>query len=76
MNGIVKRTDFGNITVDLGRAEGVIRRDESIPRDCCGLETERDIYDVREEPAARKFFCLKAPPVHGQALRSGSAGNL
>ena len=32
VNGIVKRTDFGNITVDLGRAEGVIRRDESIPR--------------------------------------------
>ena len=33
VNGIVKRVEFGNVTVDLGRAEAVLRRDEIIPRE-------------------------------------------
>ena len=32
VNGIVKRTEFGNIILDLGKAEGVIRKDQTIPR--------------------------------------------
>ncbi len=35
VSGVVKRVDYGNITVDLQRAEGVIRRDETIPRESC-----------------------------------------
>ena len=31
VNGLVKRVEFGNVTVDLGRAEGVLRRDEFLP---------------------------------------------
>ena len=34
VNGIVKRTEFGNIILDLGKAEGIIKRDHGIPRDC------------------------------------------
>ena len=33
VNGLVKREDFGNITVDLGRGEAVIRREELLPRE-------------------------------------------
>src|SRR5471032_3080114 len=33
VNGLVKRVEFGNITVDLGRAEAVLRRDELLPRE-------------------------------------------
>ena len=32
VNGIVKRSEFGNIILDLGKAEGVIRKDQTIPR--------------------------------------------
>ena len=33
ITGVVKRVEFGHVVVDLGRAEGVIRRDEQIPRE-------------------------------------------
>ncbi|HEX6094624.1 MAG TPA: NusA N-terminal domain-containing protein, partial [Dongiaceae bacterium] len=33
VNGLVKRVEFGNVTVDLGRAEGLLRRDECLPRE-------------------------------------------
>ncbi|MEY4890997.1 MAG: transcription elongation factor NusA, partial [Pseudomonadota bacterium] len=31
ITGVVKRVEFGHVVVDLGRAEGVIRRDQQIP---------------------------------------------
>ena len=33
LSGIIKRLEYGNVIVDLGRAEGVIKKDELIPRD-------------------------------------------
>ena len=33
VNGIVKRMEFGNIILDLGKAEGVVRKDQTIPRE-------------------------------------------
>jgi transcription termination/antitermination protein NusA len=39
VNGIVKRVEFGNVTVDLGRAEAVLRRDETIPRETFKVST-------------------------------------
>ena len=33
INGVVKRTEYGNLMVDLGRAEALLRRDECIPRE-------------------------------------------
>ena len=41
INGLVKRAEYGNVIVDLGRGEGIIRRDESLPR-----ETFRDRKSV------------------------------
>ena len=64
VNGIVKRTEFGNITVDLGRAEGVIRRDESIPRESLrpGDRVRSYIYDVREEVRGPQIFLSRSHP--------------
>lgn len=33
ISGIVKRVEFGNVIVDLGRAEGILRRDDIIQRE-------------------------------------------
>ena len=33
LSGIIKRMEYGNVIVDLGRAEGVIKKDELIPRE-------------------------------------------
>ena len=30
VNGVVKRVEYGNVIVDLGRAEAVVRRDETL----------------------------------------------
>ena len=53
INGVVKRVEFGHVIVDLGRAEGVLRRDEQIPRESFrnGDRVRAYIYDVREEAA-------------------------
>lgn len=39
INGLVKRVEFGNVTVDLGRGEAVLRREESIPARCSAPAT-------------------------------------
>ena len=51
INGVVKRTEYGNLMVDLGRAEALLRRDETIPRENLrnGDRVRAFIYDVREE---------------------------
>src|SRR5579883_262451 len=33
VNGIVKRVEYGNVVVDLGRGEAIVRRDELLPRE-------------------------------------------
>ncbi|MEM9199343.1 MAG: NusA N-terminal domain-containing protein, partial [Pseudomonadota bacterium] len=33
INGVVKRVEYGNVIVDIGRGEAVIRRDQMIPRE-------------------------------------------
>jgi N utilization substance protein A len=64
VNGIVKRVEFGNVTVDLGRAEAVIRRDEMIPRESFkpGDRVRAYIYDVREEPRGPQIFLSRTRP--------------
>src|SRR5574341_300243 len=51
VNGLVKRVEFGNVTVDLARAEALLRRDELLPRETFrnGDRVRALIYDVREE---------------------------
>ena len=58
VNGLVKRVEFGNVIVDLGRAEGLLRRDELIPREHFknGDRVRAFILDVREEPRGPQIF--------------------
>ncbi len=64
VNGIVKRNEFGNVTVDLGRAEAMMRRDESLPRESfrTGDRVRAYIYDVREEPRGPQIFVSRSHP--------------
>ncbi len=64
VNGSVKRVEYGNVIVDLGRAEGVIRRDEMIPRENLryGDRTRAYIYDVRQEQRGPQIFLSRARP--------------
>jgi N utilization substance protein A len=64
VNGIVKRNEFGNVTVDLGRAEGLMRRDESLPRESfrTGDRVRAYIYDVRQETRGPQIFLSRSHP--------------
>jgi len=64
VNGTVKRVDFGNITVDLGRAEGVIRREEGIPRERLkmGDRVRAYVMDVRREQRGPQIFLSRTHP--------------
>lgn len=64
INGTVKRAEYGNVIVDLGRAEGIIRRDEMIPRETpkYGDRVRAYIYDVRREQRGPQIFLSRARP--------------
>ena len=64
INGIVKRVEYGHIIVDLGRAEGVIRREQALPRENVktGDRIRAYIYDVRQEPRGSQIFLSRAHP--------------
>jgi N utilization substance protein A len=64
VNGLVKRIEFGNVTVDLGRAEAVLRREELLPRESFrrGDRVRAYIYDVRREMRGPQIFLSRAHP--------------
>ena len=64
VNGLVKRVEFGNVLVDLGRAEAILRREELIPREAFrqGDRVRAFIYDVREEPRGPQIFLSRTHP--------------
>ncbi|MEZ5815911.1 MAG: transcription termination factor NusA [Hyphomicrobiaceae bacterium] len=64
VNGTVKRVEYGNVIVDLARAEGIIRRDEMIPRENVRLgdRIRAYIYDVRREQRGPQIFLSRARP--------------
>ena len=64
VNGIVKRVEFGNVTVDLGRAEAIVRRDETLPRENFryGDRIRAYVYDVRREPRGPQIFMSRTHP--------------
>src|SRR5882724_6224015 len=64
VNGLVKRVEFGNVTVDLGRAEAMLRRDELLPRENfrTGDRVRAYIADVREEPRGPQIFLSRTHP--------------
>jgi len=64
INGTVKRVDYGNITVDLGKAEAVLKREDSIPREHFknGDRVRAYIYDVRQEIKGPQIFLSRTCP--------------
>jgi transcription termination/antitermination protein NusA len=64
VNGQVKRVEYGNVIVDLGRGEGIVRRDELIPRENFryGDRIRAYIYDVRREQRGPQIFLSRTHP--------------
>lgn len=65
INGVVKRVEYGNVTVDIGgKAEGMLRRDESLPREHLkvGDRVRALIYEVREEQRGPQIFLSRTHP--------------
>jgi N utilization substance protein A len=64
VNGLVKRTEYNNVVVDLGRAEAMLRRDELIPRENFrqGERVRAYIYDVRPELRGPQIFLSRTHP--------------
>ncbi|MBO9501854.1 transcription termination factor NusA [Brevundimonas sp. A19_0] len=64
VNGTVKRVEYGNTIVDLGRGEGIMRRNDSIPRELfnIGDRIRTYIYDVRPEAKGPQVMLSRAHP--------------
>ncbi|RCS25233.1 transcription termination/antitermination protein NusA [Phyllobacterium salinisoli] len=64
INGSVKRVEYGNVIVDLGRGEAIVRRDELIPRETFryGDRIRAYVYDVRREQRGPQIFLSRTHP--------------
>jgi len=64
INGQVKRVEYGNVIVDLGRAEAIVRRDDLIPRETFrpGDRIRAYLYDVRRETRGPQIFLSRTHP--------------
>lgn len=64
INGVVKRAEYGSVTVDLGRAEAVIRRDESLPRESFRRADRVRAYivNVSREQRGPQIFLSRSHP--------------
>jgi len=62
--GVVKRTEFGNLIVDLGKNEAIIKREELIPRETFknGDRVRSYIYDVKEDVKGYQIFLSRTHP--------------
>jgi len=70
LNGIVKRVEYGHVIVDLGRAEGIIRRNDGIPRENFqnGDRVRAYLYKVSREMKGPQIFLSRAHPDFMKAL--------
>src|SRR5919202_2103075 len=64
VNGVVKRVEYGNVVVDLGRGEAIVRRDELIPRETFrpGDRIRSYLFDVRPEARGPQIFLSRTHP--------------
>ena len=64
INGIVKREEYGNIIVDIGRGEGILRRNEKIGRESYRPNDRIRCYikDVRREARGPQVFLSRTDP--------------
>lgn len=70
INGVVKRIEFGNVIIDLGRAEGLLRRDDLIPRENLrvGDRTRAIISEVNPELKGHQILLSRAHNLFMKAL--------
>ena len=79
VTGVIKSVEFGHVIVNLGRAEGVIRRDQQIPREAARVGERVRALDHEgrtPEPRPADFPEPRASRIHEEAVRAGSARNL
>ena len=64
LSGIIKRLEYGNVIIDLGKAEGVIKKDELIPREILktGDRVKAYCYEVKKEIKGHQIFLSRAHP--------------
>lgn len=64
INGVVKRVEYGNVIIDVGQAEAIIRRDQMIPREHMrnGDRIRAYIADVRREIRGPQIFLSRSHP--------------
>lgn len=64
VNGTVKRIEFGNVILDIGKAEAVLRRDEIIPREKFknGDRVRAYVLEVRRENKGPQIFLSRTCP--------------
>ncbi|PRY23041.1 NusA antitermination factor [Aliiruegeria haliotis] len=64
INGVVKREEYGNVIVDIGRGEGILRRNEKIGRESYRPNDRIRCYikDVRREVRGPQIFLSRTSP--------------
>ena len=64
LSGIIKRTEYGNVIVDLGKAEGIIRKEELIQREILknGDRVKAYCFEVKADTKAHQIFLSRAHP--------------
>jgi N utilization substance protein A len=64
VNGVVKRVEYNNVIVDLGRGEAIVRRDELLPREQFrnGDRIRAYVFDVRREARGPQIFLSRTHP--------------
>ncbi len=64
INGVVKREEYGNVIVDVGRGEGILRRNEKIGRESYRPNDRIRCYikDVRREARGPQIFLSRTAP--------------
>jgi len=64
VHGVVKRIEYGNVIVDLGRGEAIVKRDDCLPRESFrpGDRIRAYIYDVRREQRGPQIFLSRTHP--------------
>ncbi len=70
VTGVIKSVEFGHVIVNLGRAEGVIRRDQQIPREAArtGERVRAYIMKVERQNRGPQIFLSRAHPEFMKAL--------
>ena len=64
LSGIIKRVEYGNVIVDLGKAEGIVRKEELIQREILknGDRVKAYCYEVKQDVRGHQIFLSRAHP--------------